>query len=62
LKKSNLIPEIRIINPIDFIREEEENNGNGFWTGATRTILSIFLSADGMNFSRHSKRTISGGT
>jgi predicted nucleic acid-binding protein len=29
IKKSNIISEIRIINPIDFIREEEENNGNG---------------------------------
>jgi predicted nucleic acid-binding protein len=29
IKKSNLISEIRIINPIDFVREEEESNGNG---------------------------------
>ena len=29
LKKAELLPEIEIVNPIDFIRKEEESGGNG---------------------------------
>jgi predicted nucleic acid-binding protein len=30
LKKQALVLELKIINPIDFIREMEEENGNGY--------------------------------